>query len=112
MICIVIRNLFSGHLEENKNRNPPTITIKIADTKNENSKNVVHVDQINKMDTRHPTLLSDNNNEHNFQSFRRTTGEYGYSQTASPRSTEEKLPTREQLSQLRTANIQKDNEVP
>lgn len=62
-------------------------------------------------DKRAPTLLSEQNNDHNFLSFKYSPERKGTANQISPRSTEEKAPTKEQLIDLQSQIIQKDNEV-
>lgn len=103
--------MFNEHLEEKKHREHLSIPISTPTAHKDEAKNVVAMGQIDHMEHRHATLLSENINEPNFQSFKRMTDDRGHSRTASPHSVDENSPTREQFSNLRTAIIQKDNEV-
>ena len=60
---------------------------------------------------RGPTLLSEQNNEQNFMSFKHSHDGKALANEISHRSTEEKVPTRDQMIELQSLVIQRDNEV-
>jgi hypothetical protein len=57
------------------------------------------------------TLLSEPNNDHNFQSFKYSPEGKRTVNQSSPRSTDEKAPSKEMMLELQSQVIQKDNEV-
>jgi hypothetical protein len=104
---MIIRNIFSGHIDENNNHRHQTIDILQDEIKVQDKRITDGTFHIEK---RPGTLLSENN-EPNFQSFKGATVDRDPLQTMSPRSTDERLLNREYLAELRSLVIQKDNEV-